>query len=79
MLRVLCGVEEGDSPELIEAVEPRLRALGLTDEERSAVISQLGGAASGAAGPTLPPLRAAFARSMRRGKSIAKRWPSLGV
>ena len=66
MLRVLCGVEDGDPPELIEAVEPRLRALGLTDEERSAVIVQLGGACSGVSGPTLPPLRAAFARMLQR-------------
>ena len=33
MLRTLCGVRDGDPPELIVAMEPRLRALGLRDEE----------------------------------------------
>ena len=33
MLQVLCGVGEGDSHERIVAVQPRLRALGLHDEE----------------------------------------------
>jgi serine/threonine protein kinase/tetratricopeptide (TPR) repeat protein len=42
MLQVLCGVVEGDSSERILAVEPRLRALGLHDDEVSAVFSALG-------------------------------------
>ena len=33
MLQVLCGIAEGDSPERVMTVEPRLRALGLHDEE----------------------------------------------
>jgi len=66
MLRVLCGVEEGDSAERIEAVEPRLRALGLTDEERAAVLGQLGASGVDLVGPSVPPLRAAFARTLQR-------------
>ncbi len=48
MLRTLCGVRDGDPPELIVAVEPRLRALGLRDDEVSAVLSLLGVARGGA-------------------------------
>lgn len=66
MLRVLCGVEEGDAHERIEAVEPRLRALGLTDEERGAVLGQLGASSVEMVGPSVPPLRAAFARMLQR-------------
>lgn len=66
MLRVLCGVEEGDAAERIEAVEPRLRALGLTDEERGAVLGQLGASSVELVGPSVPPLRAAFARMLQR-------------
>jgi len=66
MLRVLCGVEEGDAAERIEAVEPRLRALGLTDEERNAVLGQLGASSVEMVGPCVPPLRAAFARMIQR-------------
>lgn len=42
MLRSLCGVREGDSLERIAAVEPRLRALGLHDEEVEIVLTELG-------------------------------------
>jgi serine/threonine protein kinase/tetratricopeptide (TPR) repeat protein len=66
MLRVLCGVEEGDGPERIAAVEPRLRALGLTDEERGAVLGQLGASSIEVVGPCVPPLRSAFARMLQR-------------
>lgn len=66
MLRVLCGVQEGDSVDRILEVEPQLRAVGLTDEERSAVIAQLGGGGTLSAGPIVPPLRAAFARMVQR-------------
>ena len=66
MLRVLCGVQEGDSPERIVEVEPRLRAVGLTDEERGAVLAQLGAAGVPSLGPIVPPLRAAFARMIHR-------------
>jgi serine/threonine protein kinase/tetratricopeptide (TPR) repeat protein len=47
MLRTLCGVREGDPPAAIAAVEPRLRALGLVDEEVSAVLGALGAVARG--------------------------------
>lgn len=66
MLRVLCGVQEGDSAEQIAEVEPRLRAVGLTDEERGALIAQIGGGATSTVGPIVPPLRAAFARMVQR-------------
>jgi serine/threonine protein kinase/tetratricopeptide (TPR) repeat protein len=62
MLQVLCGIREGDPPERVRVVEPRLRALGLPDEERHAVLGLLGAAHTGQAGPSVPPLRAAFAR-----------------
>jgi tetratricopeptide (TPR) repeat protein len=42
MLQVLCGVQEGDDEAKIRDVLPRLRALGLQDEECSAVLHQLG-------------------------------------
>ncbi|PIE06197.1 MAG: hypothetical protein CSA75_00805, partial [Sorangium cellulosum] len=66
MLEVLCGIREGDSLERVLGVEPRLRALGLSDEERNAVLGQLGANRTGQTGPNLPPLRAAFARMVQR-------------
>jgi serine/threonine protein kinase/tetratricopeptide (TPR) repeat protein len=65
MLQVLCGVREGDALERVLNVEPRLRALGLPDEERNAVLGQLGAIRQGQAGPSVPPLRAAFARMVQ--------------
>lgn len=55
MLRSLCGVREGDPKSVLLAVEPRLRALGLVDEEVDAVLGALGvargeGAGSGVLG-----------------------------
>ncbi len=46
MLRVLCGVQEGDDEAHILEVLPRLRALGLHSDESSAVLAQLGAAVS---------------------------------
>lgn len=66
MLRVLCGVEEGDPPERLDAMKPRLRALGLTDEERAAVLGQLGASTIEIVGPSVPPLRSAFGRMLQR-------------
>jgi len=60
MLQVLCGITEGDSEERILEVEPRLRALGLVDEEVTAVLFQLG--ASGEAGANVRALPGAVAR-----------------
>lgn len=67
MLRVLCGVQEGDDEARILDVLPRLRALGLTSDESSAVLAQLGAAAPEQrpreeAGPAV---RAAFARMVQ--------------
>ncbi len=42
MLRVLCGVREGDAPERVAAVEPGLRAAGLQDQEVAVVLTELG-------------------------------------
>ena len=42
MLQVLCGIQEGDDEAKIRDVLPRLRALGLQDDECSAVLLQLG-------------------------------------
>ncbi len=62
MLRTLCGVREGDPPDRILGVLPRLRALGLREEEAQSVLAQLG------AGPATAPaagdasLRATVAR-----------------
>jgi serine/threonine protein kinase/tetratricopeptide (TPR) repeat protein len=59
MLQVLCGIKEGDSRERALEVEPRLRALGLLDEEVAAVLYQLGASREGT---TMAALRAGFAR-----------------
>ncbi len=42
MLRILTGLREGDDEPRVAAVEPRLRALGLHDEEVAAVLGELG-------------------------------------
>jgi serine/threonine protein kinase/tetratricopeptide (TPR) repeat protein len=60
MLHVLCGIQEGDSEERILEVEPRLRALGLHDEEVAAVLYQLG--APGKSGASVAALRSAVTR-----------------
>ncbi|MCU0691640.1 MAG: protein kinase [Polyangiaceae bacterium] len=65
MLEVLCGVREGDPLDRVLGVEPRLRALGLPDAERNAVLGELGAKRAGQAGPNLPPVRAAFARMVQ--------------
>jgi serine/threonine protein kinase/tetratricopeptide (TPR) repeat protein len=60
MLQVLCGVREGDPPSRALEVEPRLRALGLHDEEVGAVLFQLG--APHHRGASIRTLRAGFVR-----------------
>jgi len=63
MLQVLCGVSEGDSEERVMAVQPRLRALGLHDEEVGAVLTALGAnVPTGSAANAKTLLRAAFTR-----------------
>jgi serine/threonine protein kinase len=48
MLRRVCGVRDGDPPDRIVALEPRLRALGLGTDEVAAVLGELGAAAPSA-------------------------------
>jgi serine/threonine protein kinase/tetratricopeptide (TPR) repeat protein len=62
MLQTLCGVAEGDSNERIVAVQPRLRALGLHDEEVGAVLQTLGATITRRTGDAKGPLRNAFTR-----------------
>jgi serine/threonine protein kinase/tetratricopeptide (TPR) repeat protein len=62
MLQVLCGVAESDSPERVMTVEPRLRALGLHDEEVAAILTALGANVPTFAGNAKSVLRLAFAR-----------------
>jgi eukaryotic-like serine/threonine-protein kinase len=62
MLQVLCGVSEGDSSERIMTVEPRLRALGLHDEEVAAILTALGANVPTFSGNAKTVLRLAFAR-----------------
>jgi serine/threonine protein kinase/tetratricopeptide (TPR) repeat protein len=47
MLQSLCGVDEADSPELVRSVRPRLRAVGLTEDEIAATLDALGAAETG--------------------------------
>jgi hypothetical protein len=62
MLRTLCGVREWDSQAHLEAVEPRLRALGLHDEEVQAVLARLGSTRVAASDGRRGALRAALSR-----------------
>ncbi|XXT19934.1 protein kinase [Sorangium sp. So ce429] len=67
MLQVLCGIQEGDDEERIRAVLPRLRALGLREEESAAVLGQLGAALVDQRAPqgTSAILRTAFPRMVQ--------------
>ncbi|WP_437577493.1 serine/threonine-protein kinase [Sorangium sp. So ce887] len=67
MLQVLCGIQEGDDEERIRAVLPRLRALGLREDESAAVLGQLGAALVDQRAPqgTTAILRAAFPRMVQ--------------
>ncbi len=49
MLQTLCGVAEGDADVHIQQVAPRLRALGLQDDETFAVLAALGASTWGRA------------------------------
>ena len=64
MLQVLCGIAEGDSPERVMTVEPRLRALGLHDEEVAAILTALGGNVPNFTGNAKSVMRLAFARTV---------------
>jgi tetratricopeptide (TPR) repeat protein len=67
MLQVLCGVQDGDDESRILDVLPRLRALGLQEDESEAVLVQLGARRSLRVGSPQPGsmLRAAFARMVQ--------------
>jgi predicted ATPase len=62
MLHVLCGTTEGDAPDRILAVQPRLRALGLQEDEVRAVLMALGAGVTTLAGDASTLLRNGFAR-----------------
>ncbi len=65
MLHVLCGTQEGDSPERIVEVQPRLRALGLGDEHVAAVLQLLGAPTQSRASEFRATLRGSFSRMVR--------------
>ncbi len=63
MLQVLCGIGDGDPSERVIAVQPRLRALGLHDEEVGAVLTALGANVPTSSGANAKSsLRSAFTR-----------------
>lgn len=64
MLRTLCGVREGDPSDRVAGVEPRLRALGLRDEQVQAVLAELGALRSEKPTASASPLGAAFAQML---------------
>src|SRR5262249_23431581 len=69
MLRALCGIQQRDAEERILRVLPRLRALGLQDDECSAVLSQLGAIVAPGSGPAVSAssvLRNVFSRIVQR-------------
>ncbi len=65
MLQVLCGTTEGDAPDRILAVQPRLRALGLQGDEVNAVLTWLGASVPSPSGNTKTLLERAFARMVQ--------------
>jgi serine/threonine protein kinase/tetratricopeptide (TPR) repeat protein len=66
MLLTLCGVAEGDSEPRIRQVIPRLRALGLQDDEVAAVLASLGASAAASGGNARVSLGNAFRRMVQR-------------
>jgi serine/threonine protein kinase len=65
MLQVLCGTTEGDPPERILAVQPRLRALGLQSDEVRTVLMALGAGVTTVSGDASALLRQAFTRMVQ--------------
>jgi serine/threonine protein kinase/tetratricopeptide (TPR) repeat protein len=65
MLHVLCGTQQGDSPQRIVEVKPRLRALGLGDEHVAAVLQLLGAPTRSRASEFRATLRGSFSRMVR--------------
>ena len=66
MLQVLCGVAEGDPDVRIRQVVPRLRALGLHDDEVGAVLAALGASAGFSQANAKASLVNAFTRMVLR-------------
>lgn len=66
MLQVLCGVAEGDPDQRIRQVVPRLRALGLHDDEVGAVLAALGASAGFSQANAKASLVNAFTRMVLR-------------
>ncbi len=71
MLQTLCGVAEGDAEVRIRQVAPRLRALGLQDDEVGAVLAALGASStssgrSAVSGNAKALLANAFTRMIQR-------------
>jgi serine/threonine protein kinase/tetratricopeptide (TPR) repeat protein len=69
MLRVLCGIEEGDPESKVSAVRPRLRALGLNDDDLKTVLDLVragGDVGSGDAASTQEHAAAALAHMISR-------------
>ncbi len=66
MLQTLCGVAEGDPEPRIRQVIPRLRALGLQDDEVAAVLASLGASAAASGGNARVSLGNAFKRMVQR-------------
>ncbi|MBI2389012.1 MAG: protein kinase [Deltaproteobacteria bacterium] len=69
MLRVLCGIEEGDPEAKVSAVRPRLRALGLGDDHLDSVLNLVragGDAGTGDVGSTQEHAAAALAHMISR-------------
>jgi eukaryotic-like serine/threonine-protein kinase len=67
MLQTLCGIDEGDAETRIRQVGPRLRALGLKDDEVGAVLAALGAAdRSVVSGNMKASLANAFTRTIQR-------------
>jgi serine/threonine protein kinase len=64
MLRRICGVRDGDPQERVDALEPRLRALGLDSDEVSAVQAELGGAVATVRTAASTALRSAVTRML---------------
>ncbi|MBS2016411.1 MAG: protein kinase [Deltaproteobacteria bacterium] len=66
MLQVLCGVAEGDPDSRIRQIVPRLRALGLHDDEVGAVLASLGASAGFSQANAKASLVNAFTRMVLR-------------
>ncbi|HVW25373.1 MAG TPA: protein kinase [Polyangiaceae bacterium] len=65
MLRRITGVRDGDPGERVQALEPRLRALGLDGDEVAAVLAELGAAQPSGRLPVSAALRSGFLRMMQ--------------